>query len=220
MKLTHSSDRGRVDAGKPSRARQVFAAAALAVACAGPAACSPETICENTREFNVTLKEGESVDTSAGRNNVKVEVLRIYQSAESENHITCDSRSGGATVRVTIETDPPLVETFAIVSNNVVTMEHSCTGASSGSRSLSCVIIKDTEVEQDLEFASTPDGGPAGAEDGGQVSSDGYCRITNERVSFTLILGSGERSLAGGGADAGTSEGGGSVDYPVCGDLR
>jgi hypothetical protein len=203
------------------RAKAVWGLAG-AIALSGPAMASTSCSldcpidCANVKEYDITMREGERMETYSGSNKVIIEVLDIYQSARSENQITCRSYSGGARIRLTIESDPPYTREFNIVPNNCNAVQQSC------------VRINNTEVEQDMEFiprvdAGTSDGGGSGGTggDGGssggmdagppQMSADGWCRITNERVKFTLTLADGEIPVA---PDAGSeSSTGGSGTY-------
>ncbi|MEW6035920.1 MAG: hypothetical protein AB1529_04870 [Candidatus Micrarchaeota archaeon] len=162
----------RVRQSSPARA---FSALLFAGAM-GQTACEPcpvDSEC-NAKEYHITLGEGESKNTvtkAVHRNEetgavtmqdevIHVEVLSIYQETRIEGSGVCTVTSGAATIRLTIESDPPYMQEVGVHSSMCYSVMEKC------------IAIHDVEVEQDV-------GDPV----------DGVCPISNEKVSFTLTIG-------------------------------
>ncbi len=177
MIVAHA-ERGRRQAGSqgPAGIRARAFSALLVAGAMGQAACDScpvDSEC-NAKEYHITLGEGESKDTitkTVHRNEetgavtmqdevIHVEVLSIYQETRIEGSGVCTVTSGAATIRLTIESDPPFVQEVGVHSSMCYSVMEKC------------VAIHDAEVEQDV-------GDPV----------DGVCPISNEKVSFTLTIG-------------------------------
>jgi hypothetical protein len=162
-----------------TRAAKIFAAMALAssVAASGCTdSCPLDPACDPTHDYHLTLGVGESTETLSGGVIVRIQVLDIYESIDTQNgRGFCYPQGGGARIRLRIESDPPFEQEFNISPNNCFSVQQACVG------------IRDVSVSEDLHRiigdAGTPDP-DAGVEIGG----NGHCSITNEKVHFTLRL--------------------------------
>lgn len=157
--------------------------------------CPVDSECK-TKNIEFTVKVGEKKEATTNGEKIIVDVLDIDQEVDLEG-LRCRAYAGWAKVRVRIESNPPYDKTFSIAPNMCISIYEKC------------VVISNVRIEQDVEMV--PDiGGDGGAGEGGVAEggiSDGGgssdigdggkgdtenalpCRISNERLSFTLTVG-------------------------------
>ncbi len=144
----------------PALAAAILVSAPLALASCGPDCALPDG-CE-TRDFELSLAEGEERETVTDGAVLRIKVLDIYQTVAVDGAVTCKVTGSGATISLRVESDPPFEQQLTLGPSR-------CFALSS-----SCMSINDVEITQDL--------GPLDSE-------TGTCEVSNERVNFTLEIG-------------------------------
>ncbi|HSB46992.1 MAG TPA: hypothetical protein VLD37_03190 [Candidatus Bilamarchaeum sp.] len=221
------------ESGQTRSAAKVFAAAALAGALSAQGctdACPVNPACEPTHDYHMTLGVGECTQTVSAGTIVRVQVLDIYESIDTMNNRGfCYPQGGGARVWVRIESVPPFEQEFNIAPRNCMSIQQAC------------LAISNVEVSEDLAMippVTDAGAGEAGGMDAGpppgttvdahckipvpdrarldsivETGASGTCRITNERVSFTLSLSTHSVSIPDGGVVLDPDGAAGGTDY-------
>jgi hypothetical protein len=165
---------------KRASAMLITAFAAAAVLAEGCTPCPVADSC-NTNDYDITLGEGETKDTMSNGVPMHITAMSISVNARVEGAI-CRAYSGGAHVKLRIDSDPPYEQEFDISPSMCFSVVERCIG------------VNDTEVTSDVRLV-TSNGlydGDAGTGvytggDGGTLTES--CEITNKKVSFTLTIG-------------------------------
>lgn len=197
----------RLPEEKPSKARNVFAAMALAGSLsAGSMAsscnrdCALPGTCE-TKDYPVELREGERIETVSGQYPLRLEVLEggITQEITPDLAGRCQVKSDRASVRLRVY--PPgttdLDAAAPVHTRDFYIYPGSCIGIWDY-----CIRIEGNEIPADIDRSVTVD-------DAGVATT--ACTPSNESVKFTISLSRGQVSTPDGGyfQDAGA---GGSSD--------
>jgi hypothetical protein len=125
----------------------------------------------NTNEYDITLKEGETKETVSNGEVVTIQVLSISQNGTLEG-TRCIAYGGGATIHLTVESDPPFEQDINITPSMCFAITNRC------------IAISDVSIGSDFGI---PDAGAGEITDGGVYINT--CTVTNKSVSFTLTLG-------------------------------
>jgi hypothetical protein len=157
--------------------------AAVATAAVLAEGCTPCPVADscNTNDYNITLGEGETKDTVSNGVPMHITAMSITVNARVEGAV-CRAYSGGAHVKLTIDSDPPYEQEFDISPSMCFSVVQRCIG------------VNDTEVTSDVRLVTSSGlyDGDAGSGvytggDGGTVTES--CVISNKKVSFTLTIG-------------------------------
>ncbi|MCI0503298.1 hypothetical protein L0Y65_01145 [Candidatus Micrarchaeota archaeon] len=169
---------GEKPQGRRPMATLLSAAALCAVLAEGCNRCPVADDC-NANDYEVTLAEGEKKTTVSNGLPVTVECLSISETVKFEPTGICRTYGGSAKIRLTIESDPPLVQEVDVSPSMCFSVIERC------------VAINDAEVSMDVEPVQNGlydgDGGSGGSDAGGTIS--GSCLVSNEKVTFSLTIG-------------------------------
>jgi hypothetical protein len=187
MKLRAEKELQKPD-GRPKEMAQskrpmaalLTAAALCAVLAEGCRTCPVADDC-NSNDYEVTLAEGEKKTTVSNGLPVTVECLSISETVRMEPTGICRTYGGSAKVRLTIESDPPLVQEVDISPSMCFSVIERCVAINNAEVSM------DVEPAQDGLYGGDGGAGGAGGDAGGTVY--GSCIVSNESVKFTLTIG-------------------------------